>query len=232
MAATLRPVQALDYIKQMIKNAPIERIAARVLNAANQYIWMSAPWRWSVGVFDPVQVTAAQTDQNISVMPADYLYLLRASMTDGSTLIDLHPEAVLPGTTSVPQGNPNRISVILGSPNKFRLYPLPQTLPNSSNWYITAWYKRAAPLITPANMATAAYLVMDDEWFHVFEEVALWKAYQYADDERAGAATVVDGKVQLTGQLGVAAAAVERMKQSEPFISAFIDKSVGERQNG
>lgn len=232
MAATLRPIQALDYVKQMIKNAPIDRVAARILNSASQHIWMAAPWRWSVGVFDSVQVTAAQTDQNITSNPSDFLYLLRATMTDGSSLIDLHIEPVLPATTSVPQGNPNRVAYVAGTPNKFRLYPLPQTLPNANNWYITAWYKRTAPLITPANMTTAAALVMDDEWFHVFEEVVLWKAYQYADDDRAGGATVVDGKIQLTGQRGVAAAGIEAMKRAEPFISVFAPKTVGERSDG
>jgi hypothetical protein len=230
MASTYRPYKAFDECKQFIKLQPLERVAPFILDEALKFLWMAAPWRWSVGVCAPLSLTINTPDQPVTV-PADFLYIIRAVLTDGNTVMHLHPEAALPVAAGGLKGNPFAVSYE-SSALAFRLYPYTVAAPNTGTWKLTVWYKKKSPIITNTNIGTVGALTIDDEWFHVFKEIVLWKAYLYGDDDRAGGATWADGKVQYTGQLGVAMALLEQMKATEPLLTVFKDKQLEERRVG
>lgn len=224
MASTLRLNDAFDWVKFMVKNMPLETVKLRLMQDVLSIMWMAAPWRWSVGTLNTVTLNGAQ-DYPYSY-PNDFLYLLSAYITDGkSTYIDLHVEPDLPVAGLV--GQPSRICVIPPQGN-LRLYPGPNSFPNPH--YLITLYKRMAPVLTNGNIAGVGTQLFDDEWYWVFEEGVLWKAYQYADDARAGSATMTsDGKYQYTGQRGVFEAALVQMKEREKM-PIFFNRAAPEKE--
>jgi len=211
MASTYAPVDALDYATEFIKGMPIERIQARVLDDANKHLWMAAPWRWTLGNTSANIPLVTDTQDYTLTAPADMLYPLYAYSSDGITTpnyIDIEP--ILP-TTEIIKGIPERMAY-MGS-NTWRFYPKPQVTGSKS---VVIQYKKIAPVVTVQNSYTAGTLVMDDEWFWVYQELVLWKAYAYADDTRAGSAQMTsDGKWQYTGKRGEAEAAIQYMRERE-----------------
>lgn len=206
---------------------PLEEVLIPILDDAFKMLWMAAPWRWSVGILSPISV-ATGSDQSFSP-PADFLYIIRAWITDGQSAIELHPEATLP-TTNV-KGVPNQIAYI-ASGSLLRINPVPTTLPNSGTWQLLVIYKKISPVLAKTNIFTAGTQIFDDEWFHVFKDLVLYKAFVYAGDEKAGSVNMQDGKLQYTGQLAQAMAGLALMKASEPLISVTKDKSGEERRQG
>lgn len=194
MAATRRPVEALNYALDFTKNAPIQRQQARILDDVNKHIWMAAPWRWTLGNVGTITLVDAQQDYTLSA-PIDMLYPVYSYFADGSTTPQyLVIEAKLP-TSAVQVGQPDRLSYE-GS-NTWRFYPKPKVTGTKT---CVIQYKKTSPNITVENSYTSGALVMDDEWFWVYELGVLWKAYMFADDERAGNARLgSDGKWEYSG---------------------------------
>jgi hypothetical protein len=211
MASTYKPRDAFDFAKLYIKNMNLEKVGVRILDDVNKMMWMAAPWRWTIGSLSAVTLVSNTSDYTI-VPPGDFLYLHSAYISDGSTPPrDLHVDPVLPSAVTV-VGQPSRIAV---ASTTLRLAPKPGTQPTSAP-NVIALYKKTAPTITAANMGTAGTQVFDDEWFWVFQEGVLWRAYMYGDDARAGSATVTsDGKAQYSGQRGIFEAGLSFMRQNE-----------------
>lgn len=223
MAATRKPISAFDSSKELLKKMPLETVMAEILDDACSELWMAAPWRWTLGVFANQNLVAAQTDYTIASTPADFLRIERAYITNGQKKIWLTPQSFIADTPAIP-GVPSEIAFVSASPNnKFRISPRFETIKSGETWTLVVLYKKSAPRITKRNSTTAGVLVMDDEWFHVYRQGVLWKAYVYGDDDRAGNCTWADGRVTYTGQMALYHAELELMKRAEPLLKAILD---------
>lgn len=200
MAATRQPADAITYAKQYLKSMPLESIGPAILDEVNQMLWMAAPWRWTLGSL--AATTLASNTQSYSIgTPADFLFLYDGFISDGANVFrNLQIEPTLPSDVKV-VGNVSRIAHI--GTSTFRVFPKPGTLPVSPTQQLILRYKKISPIITNQTQYTAGQLVMDDDWFWVFQAGVLWKAYQWGDDGRAGGVTIgSNGQAQYTGQLG------------------------------
>ena len=200
MAATRQPADAFTYVKQYLKSMPLESIGPALLDEVNKMLWMAAPWRWTLGSLPATTLVSNQQDYTI-VTPTDFLFLFDGFVSDGANVFrNLQVEPTLPSDVKV-VGNVSRLSY-QGS-NTYRTFPKPGTLPASPAQQFILRYKKVAPNITNQTQYTAGQLVMDDDWFWVFQAGVLWKAYQWGDDGRAGGVTIgSNGQAQYTGQLG------------------------------
>lgn len=212
MAATYRPYDALAYAKLFIKNMPLEKLQARILDDANKYIWMAAPWRWSVSSF-PSTITLVNGQQDYTLAPpADYLKPIYAYIADGTTTkTDLDISPSLPSDV-VQKGIPTRICNVRGT-NTWRFYPIPVV---SGTKEVIIEYKIKSPIITNQTSYTEGFLEMDDEWFWVYEQAVLWKAYWFADDQRGGNTQFDNsGKWAMTQARAELDVSIEMMRQRE-----------------
>ena len=218
MAAAIRPIDAFDFSKRYIKNMNLETVQVRILDDVNKIIWMAAPWRWTVSSLPSITLVANAQDYPIS-LPNDFLYSLESYITDqsGGNPRDLRIEPYLP--TSGLLGQPSRISFLgnAGTTGTARVFPKFGSLP-PNNPIIISTYKKTAPTITPTNMTTAGALVMDDEWFHVYESGVLWLSYLYGDDQRAGSAEFANGTFKFTGQRALFEANIQMMRDREKIL--------------
>src|SRR5579859_125107 len=219
--ATYKPSDAIVEAKAMIKSMPIDTAASSVLSyqivdSVCSLVWAAAPWWWTLGTMGNVTILGGTQDYPVTV-PSDFLYLARATVQSGSdTNTDLKVVSILP--SSITQvGIPQQVSVV-----SVASYPVPDTLrvaPKPSNSYSATanlTYKRQPPKIAAGNFSTAGSMVLPDVYYPVIQAGVLWKACQYADDNRAGSATVDgEGKVQYTQQLGVFQAAIAEMRKAE-----------------
>lgn len=219
MASTFTPGQAFDYAKRFIKNMPLEQVAVQVCNDVSSYMWMAAPWRWSIGAFPNIALANSTQDYTVT-LPVDFLYLETSYVTDQAGGIPkvfyIEPTLAAGGK----QGTPSRIAVVSGTNGasgtvRFLPKPGPGSIP--TGWTTISYYKKMAPVITAKNMNTAGTLVFDDEWSHVYVSGVLYYAYLFGDDQRAGGAQIdpATGKVTFTGQRGVWEANIMLMKQRE-----------------
>lgn len=223
MAATRVPAEALELARQFLKQMPVERVI-EALDSVHKRIWMAAPWRWTVGVCQPVSLTAEESDFSLVSPPADFLYILKAYVWDGESMTELTPEPALPsGTTQ--KGNPNKIAYVPGGTPKFRIHPVFGSLNAAKTYRLLVWYKKTAPVLTGEDLYTAGSLVMDDEWFNVFEEGVLWKCYQFGDDPRAGNVAMQQGQAQYSGQRAVFEDSLNFMRSVEPMLTQFMRES-------
>jgi len=212
MAATKKPVEAFEYAKTFVKNMTLEDTNPEILDEIGKMVWMAAPWRWTLGVL-PAATLVSNTPDYTIITPDDFLYILDGYVSDGNNVFrNLIFEPILPADVKV-TGDTSRVAYV-GS-NTFRLFPRPGTLPASPGRQMILRYKKTSPILTNENQYTPGALVMDDEWFWVFSAGVLWKAYLWADDPRAGTATLADGKVQYTGQLAVFRDGIRQMAERE-----------------
>lgn len=228
MASTKRPIEAFDYVKEMIKDMPLETIQPQILDDVSKIMWMYAPWRWTIGTLTPIPVVAGQIDYTVLDPPADFLYLQKAYLSNGKGgKRDLLIEAVLPAAPSM-KGQTTSVAYVpaVVSPAaaaKLRLFPPMTSLDAGETWNIVAWYKKTSPIIKRSNANTPGVQIFDDEYFWVYEDGILARSYYYADDPRAGSATVTnDGKIQFSGQLGIFQASLVMMKEMEPVLTNFL----------
>lgn len=235
MAATRRPADALDFVKELCKGMPLERIDVRLLDDANKMMWMASPWRWTLGVLTPITVVAGQTDYNVLSAPA-LVYPVKAYLTNGQTIRPLEIEPVLPATPGI-KGQTNKIAYIPpiapATTGVVRLNPPMTSINAGETWTINVWYKKPSPTITRSNFNTAGVLEFDDEYFWVYMDGVLYRAYYYADDPRAGAATMQsNGALSYSGQLGIFHAGLQQMREMEPMLQQFSRPPDQERQKG
>lgn len=218
MSSTHRPSEALEAAKSYVKNMPLERVGAGILDDIHQIMWTAAPWRWTVGIMPSASLVSNQQDYSIT-LPGDFLYAISSHLSDGvTTPQELKIEPTLPAT--LVQGVVSRIAILGVNPSAvIRVAPVPGDQP-ANEPIIISLYKKKAPIISVSNMSTAGTQVFDDEWFWVFREGVLWKAYQWADDARAGGVTIAaNGQAQFSGQRANFENALLYMKQNEKLSS-------------
>lgn len=223
MASTYKPIDAIDSAKAMIKGMPIERVQIRVLNDVCSMLWLAAPWRWTVGALEDIELESAEQDYSIT-MPSDFLYLQSSYISDNAgnipRILNIEPYIVPAGKV----GTPTRIALISTEEEddvitgNFRIAPVPGNIP--TGWTVNSLYKKTAPVLKNSNINNAGLLVFDDEWFYVFVSGVLYYAYLFGDDQRAGGAQIdpSSGKVTFSGQRGVFEANILQMKQREKLM--------------
>jgi len=220
MASTYKPYRAFEYAGEFIKRMNLNEVGHMILDHALKHMWMTAPWRWTVGALTPVTLASNTEDYTITrpTPTDDMLYLLRAQYVqaqaggkDGARDLDI--ESYLP--TNVIIGQPS--AVALTSSTNLRVFPKPGTLSGTNQ--IVLQYKKTCSQITKQNMHTAGVQVFDDEWFPVYVQGVLYYAYMFADDTRAGSASVQPGGTAYSGQLGVYRAALNEMALREKLPS-------------
>lgn len=219
MASTYRPVDAFDMSKVFIKLMPLERSRQIILDSALKMLWMSAPWRWSLGAFPTVTLAASATDYAVTD-PADFLYIQPGSayVSAGETDVarDIEVVAAIPAQVKIVGAQPSLVTH--PSANVVRIFPKPSATVTSGTQLISL-YKKICPVLSESNIYTAGVQVFDDEWFWVYVSIVLYQAYLYADDSRAGAAQFTEGGGRVyTGQRGIVEANLRLMRESEPLL--------------
>jgi len=219
MASTRKPAEAFLYAKRFIKSMPLEQVRTDVINRVSYYMWMYAPWRWTLGS-TPTITLAANTQDYTMNYPADWLYAVRATQTDGTK--SERPLEIVPSLeTSVGfVGNPSNISYPTAagtSSGLVRVSPRPGGLTGTQ--VVVGLYKKVMTAFTDQTIFTGT-LPFDDEWFWVFEDGVLWQSYLFADDRRAGdvATDSQSGAARYSGQRAVFEAALTMMKDREKLI--------------
>tara|TARA_R110000868_G_scaffold153995_1_gene379982 strand:+ start:1612 stop:2304 length:693 start_codon:yes stop_codon:yes gene_type:complete len=212
MAATKTPQDAFDYVKSYLKGMPLSAISPEMLDQVSKRMWMAAAWRWTIGSL-PAKTIVTNTQDYTITTPSDFLLLFNGFISDGANVYrDIIIEPQLPEDVKV-VGNPSRVS-FEGS-STYRLFPKPGTIPNSPAQQLILRYKKMAPVIDTPAMTEPGSLIFDDEWFWVFCEGVLWKAYLWGDDNRAGNVTVSPNGIQYTGQAAVFQDAIKTMAEHE-----------------
>lgn len=214
MSSVYAPYDAFSFSKIYVKNTKLDDVEIRILDDALKYMWMAAPWRWTIGSLPTFTLVANTQDYTVTA-PSDFLYLHSAYAHDGTTPPrPLEIEPALPTTTKY-IGQPNRVAGTLVSSNvQMRISPVAPNFPGVAPTVISL-YKKHAPTVTSGTASTVGLQVFDDEWFWVYQQGVLWLAYLYADDDRAGSVTFADGKVQYTGQRASFEAGLQFMRQNE-----------------
>jgi hypothetical protein len=219
---------ALNYAKRWVGNAPIDdaNLKLRLLNDATCMLWMAAPWQWTVNAVEETTVTNAQQDISLAGAYADLLNLIHMHWTDGQVKKDLQVASTLPSTASL-NGTVSQVAYIAGSPNKLRLYPVPAGY--GSGTKIVGYYKKIAPVIDVSNEGNSYSTVTGghDEWFWVFQEIVLLKAYRFIKDPREGAVQVGPQGTAYTGQNAVVQAAISSMMAGEEKFYKTLGEVVG-----
>ncbi len=215
MASTYSAYQSFDFVKTLIKKMPLETVQARILDDISKYIWMSAPFRWTLGVISPITLVS-NTQDYTKTTPSDFISLVNSYLTDGSGVVThLRTMPSLPPAVGI-NGNPRFVSYE-GS-NLYRISPNPGIIPALPTRQLISWYKKSSPIIKASNIGTPGALIFDDEYFPVYTAGVLWLSYLYADDQRAGTCTV-DGKgnISYTGQNAVFHSMLQEMINHEPI---------------
>lgn len=215
--ATLAPNVALLYAKAFTKASRLDQadVAAQLLDDAGKMLWMAAPWSWTLGAAEEITVVAGTQDYTLTVpAEADFLRAEFARRHDGNRSEDLAVEAALPADADFSQAPTKFAMFTSGGSVVARLWPTP---PAGITSTVLATYKKKSPQVTEENRGNVGVLTFPDEFWPVYQELVLFKAYQYLQDGRAGGAQVNNqGSVVYTGQLAIAMAALEAYKRGEP----------------
>jgi hypothetical protein len=212
------PQDALNYAKRFCGNLPVDdpNIIYRILDDANKALWMASPWRWTIAPLENVQLQNNTQDYTLASHP-DLLVLFQSAITDGEQKSELTITASLPAANAI-VGKSKRIAYIPGSPQKVRFAPTPSGYPASAMPTVITWYKQLAPLVNAGNYTTdyntltqtvgggggVLNVGIPQEWFWVYEEMVLLKAYQFTHDARLGGVAVDRSKDPKTGNEVVA----------------------------
>ena len=183
MASTIAPIRAINYAAEYIQQLPVTRdaIRVRIMDDAAKLIWQAQPWRWTVGALTPTALTNDVDEITITGFPSDFQKILWAGLMTPDNVQDLVVVPNLPDDSTY-KGQPKRIAPVSGS--TVRIYPIPAGY-SSPLPLLVGTYKKKHTEITAANESTASTLVMDDEWYFVYNAWVLYFAMVYAEDPRA-----------------------------------------------
>ncbi len=217
MSAQFSPASAFTLTKQMVKSMPIENILPDIVDNPSKMFWEAAPWRWTLGALTAVVVPSNADDVSLGTLPDDFFFAYQAwlvSDSDAGVPTYLEVVGALPADISV-RGPALRIAIEgeAGATGTARFYPAPGTLSANTKLYVL--YKKKAPVLTKQNMDKTDVLLFPDDYYFVYCAGMLYYGYLFADDNRAGAATLSEGRIAYSGQLGVFQALIEGVRQRE-----------------
>ena len=219
MANLYSPSAAIAYSKSFIKKMSLDtssnaNVCYQIADQVNSIMWFAAPFYWTLGqltstVGNPV-LTASAQDYGVTA-PSDFLYLAKCYLTDGTNLNWLTPVAQLP-STGVQAGNPSQVAYLTTSAAVVRFWPKPAVGEARS---AVLQYKRSPSLVSSGNFASAMF-AFPDVYYPVYQAGVQHYAYHWADDQRAGTATVDEnGKTTYTGALGQFMSLLWEMRRAE-----------------
>ncbi len=229
----ITPNDAMSYAKRFVGNGPVDDTALkyRILDDANRRLWMADNFRWNTGNTEIVTLLEDTQDVNIVSALTDFQFLTVAKLitsetTGDITEIDLKIAQILPATTIL-KGTPRTVSYIVGTPQKMRFFPVPH-YGGAAMPKVLGWYKKKAVEITSANAGSDYETTtgVPSDWFWVYQEIVLLKAYLFLRDPRAGTVTVQGSQIQYNGQYGVVEEALTQMRTSEKKIFTTLGEEV------
>jgi hypothetical protein len=227
------PNDALNYAKRFMGNMPLDdaTIKLRILDDAHKKLWMAAPWSWTLAPLEVVQINNDTQDHVLSGAYADLLGLVHVSITNGQEKNDLAISAILPVTTVI-KGRPSQVQYVSGTPSKLRLLPVPTGYPVNPTTalqpkIISIYKKKSATIDTTAagNDYTTTSGV-PAEWFWVYQEIVLLKAFQFTHDPRLGSVSVTPNGIQFTGQYAAVEAAIAEMRRNEEKLLSTLGEEI------
>jgi hypothetical protein len=208
------PNDAMTFAKRFIGRMPVDdaEIKLRILDDAHRKLWTAAPWRWTIGSLDTVQLVNDQQDYVITPV-ADVQHLVRSTVHDGQNAYELAIESSIMDS-AVLKGRPDRVAMI--GTNMLRFLPVPKGYTTGPT--VISLYKKQAVAIDGTNVGSAySTLGIPDDWFWVYQEIVLLRALQFANSPRVGSVAVAaNGMVQYSGQYAAVEAAINEMRQKEP----------------
>lgn len=213
--ATIAPSTALAYASSFIRGGRLTdpTVELRIMDDANKMLWMLHPWSWSLGALGTVTFADGTQDYTVSD-PGDFLRIQWAARTNGDYLKPIGPMAALP-VLSAHKGPTAKVAVagISGGNITLRYWPVP----NTTDTGLTL-YKKTTTKITDGNKATATTLTFPDEFYPLYQEIVLYKAWQFTSDPRAGGAQSNGQQNAYTGQLGLVMALAKDYYDGEPLL--------------
>lgn len=213
--ATLTPSTALSYAKRFVKNGRVDdaTTGVRILDDANKMLWMIAPWSWTLGALDPVTFVDGTQDYAV-VDPGDFLRIQWAARSNNDRLEQIGVVPALP-VLAGHKGPPKKVShVSTGGGNvNVRFWPVPNSTDKS-----LLLYKKVTTEVTSGNQGTPGTLLFPDEFYPLYQELVLYKAWQFFGDPRAGGAQSNGQQNVYSGQLGWVMALVREYLAGEPHL--------------
>lgn len=212
MASTYSAQDAITYAKRFVGRIPLDdsELKLRLLQDAADRFHTYFPWSWTLGTLDAISINNDQQEYTFTD-PNDFFYILKGEIRQPAQTetVKLRPAHSIP--LSNEKGNPNLISK--ASATTLRLSPTPDGYQDNASLYV--WYKKKNNVLDAGNVTTASTLLFPDEWFWVFQEIVLAKAFEFENTGRAGNVQVQDNKITYTGQLAKAQAALMEMARRE-----------------
>lgn len=222
-APTYDPTDAYNVITPQLSNVTLNATAkGHIANIAHLTLWNVYPWRWTRKILPDITLVDIQQDYTGTAVPSDFHQLIQASVvrtdTTPDTIYELDIKTWL-AQDAVSSGAIPRWIAFLHELNSaaggFRFLPVPG-VSSGLTWVARGIYKKTpTTTYTSANLTTN-FVELPDMYFPAYCEILLWHAYRYVGDARAGAASAGNrGRRSYSGQLAVAADAVEQMLQAE-----------------
>lgn len=212
---------ALLYIKSFRPGATADAsvLELQVLNAANRFFHLHAPWSWTLGELAEVTLANGTQDYAIGSPPSDYLAPHRvAVLTQGRHKSDLDVVAKLPPSSASFTGDPKKVAIWDNAGAlTYRVWPEPTGMTSGSEHVLRGQYKLTTTEITAGNKGTADVLLFPDDYYHVYEALVLYFALFFANDTRAGSTQIAtNGSRQHSGIMGLAMSALADVRTLEP----------------
>jgi hypothetical protein len=156
-------------------------------------------------------IVNAQDEYTISDA-SDGLYIIRGELRqDDSNREYLRPVHSL-AASGIIKGTPREI--MLRNATTLRVHPIP-AYPTGEEPTLIVHGKKRNVNIDVDNVESAAALLFDDEYFHVYQAGVLAHAFMFTDNQRLGAVTVAGQNVQFSGQWGVFQGLLQQMISRE-----------------
>lgn len=233
MAFTYVPQDAIDFVKKHIKDIPLSSIDSQACDAVSSEMYREYFWRWTIQNITPASIPLVDGTQDYNV-PTNLYRMWRARIVRTDTTPDKYNEISVneflpPDLTPT---SPWAIAAMCHeeSLGKLRLAQA-VSISGSETYELQGEYQINPTKIDDSNLSSTFWF--PDIYFDVFVEGLKWKAYDYADDSRAGTVQIDKfGRRVATGQAGKYYAKLDAMRMAEDFgtgnANEFPGESMGE----
>lgn len=229
--ASPTPDDALAYAQRFIGGLPLDdaAIKLRLLDDAHKQLWNADNWNWTIGTLETVSLVNNTQDVSLLTPPSDFLNLLHCTMImSNGEKTDLKVSANLPSTLIV-KGSPTQVQAITNGaqPQQLRFFPVPSGYSDPPK--VLSVYKKVSGQVngsTETNSYNATPFFVPDEWFHVYQEIVLLKAFEFAGDPRLGSIQVGPQGPVYTGQYAVVEDKLRKMTAREENIYTTFGEEV------
>jgi hypothetical protein len=204
---TIGTARAIEEQQQML-----------ILNKAQNLIWRSADWRWTIGNLNPFWLEPNIQDYGspIVAVPDDFQRIQKCALlklTDPSPITQ-EMKYVFELSQENTQGTPQQIS-FLRATRSFRVWPRPSGGMGAPYYLINSTYKKLPTRIITTTYQTTE-LPSQDHQIEMWLAALDWAYASQTKDPEAGAVQVLpDGRVVYTKKLATAMAAIKQESLNE-----------------